>query len=458
MSTGTVRHILSWSWQRWFVLGLLLFFAAVSIAYSAKVVRDKSAIVRWHDQLRHFNDGENAWERYNYPNPPIMALLLRPLVEMSPRAAAFTWYFLKVGMTLLSLYWVFRLVEQPDRAFPPWAKVLTVLLGLRPIMGDLIHGNINLFILFLVVAALYAFHRGRDVLAGVVLALAIACKVTPALFVPYLVWKRAWKSLAGCAAGLVLFFAVVPSCFLGWQKNAEDLNSWAKNMIVPYVVKGQVTPEHNNQSLPGLAYRLLTHSPSFSKYDEHDRYVPLEYHNLVTLDPAVVRWLLKGCMVLFAGVVVWSCRTPTAPRAGWRLAVEFAIVVLGMLLFSERTWKHHCVTLVLPFAVIGYYLAACRPGWLLRGYLIASLAAATLLMFATSTGWTGERGGAQAVRPEDFDLMDRFGKMAQVYGAYVWAYLILLAALVVLLRRRTPDPGAAGQDSAPDMALSASKP
>jgi hypothetical protein len=441
MSTATIRHVLSGSWQRWFVLVLLLFFAALSIKYTIKVLdphSPRSAIDRWYKQLQHMmDDGENPWERYNYPNPPIMALLLRPLLAMRPVAAALTWFYLKVGLTLLALYWVFRLVEQPDRVFPPWAKVLTVLLGLRPIMGDLIHGNINLFILFLVVAALYAFHRGRDVLSGVALALAIACKVTPALFLPYLLWKRSWKALAGCAAGLVLFFGLIPACFLGWQKNADDLNSWVKNMVVPYVLKGQVTSEHNNQSLPGLFYRLGTHSPSFSYY-VNDRYTPLEYHNLVTLDPAVVRLLLKGCMLGFAALVVWSCRTPTVPRGGWRLAAEFGVIVLGMLLFSERTWKHHGVTLVLPFAVLAYYLAACRPGRWLRGYLIGSLAAAALLMFATSTGWLSERGPQAAVRPEDFDVMDRFGKMAQVYGAYVWAYLVLLAALVVVLRQPAP--------------------
>ena len=74
----------------------------------------------------------------------------------------------------------------------------------------------------------------------------------------------------------------------------------------------------------------------------------------------------------------------------------------------------------------------------MRNYLIASLAAATLLMFATSTGWAGERGRPPAVRLEDFDGLDRVGKMAQVYGAYVWAHLILLAALVVLLRQPEP--------------------
>ena len=80
-------------------------------------------------------------------------------------------------------------------------------------------------------------------------------------------------------------------------------------------------------------------------------------------------------MGLFALLVVWVCRTPTTPREGWRLSAEFSIVLLGMLLFSERTWKHHCVTLVLPFAVICYYLATCSPGKGLRVYLIGSLAA-----------------------------------------------------------------------------------
>ena len=48
--------------------------------------------------------------------------------------------------------------------------------------------------------AAYAFTRGWDIAAGLSLALGIACKVTPALFLPYLVWKRAWKTLAATAA------------------------------------------------------------------------------------------------------------------------------------------------------------------------------------------------------------------------------------------------------------------
>jgi hypothetical protein len=420
MSTGRVDRTFA-SPQRWFLAALVIFFVVLSIQYSCKVLdlrsANRSAILRWREQILDLAQGTDIYLRYNYPNPPIMALLLYPLTQLSPLGQSLGWFYLKVGMALLSLWLVFRLVEDPDRPFPAWGKALTVLLSLRPIMGDLTHGNVNLFILLLVVVSLFAFCRGHRFVSGMALALAIACKVTPALFVPYFVWKRAWTALAGCAAGLVLFLWLVPGCFLGMGHNAQLLDSWIERMIMPYVVGGEVTTEHQNQSLPGLLHRLTTHSPSFLDAN----CAPAGYNNVMSLDPSVTRWMVKGCMLLFAGLVVWSCRTPTS-RPGWRLAAEFGLILLGMLLFSERTWKHHCVTLMLPFAVIVYYLAVCRPVGQLRAYLIGSLVAAVLLMASAGTGI--------------IESFDGVGKLAQVYGAYVWAYLVLGAALVVLLRRR----------------------
>jgi hypothetical protein len=413
--------------QRWFVLGLLVFFLVLSAFYTRKVLHGGSALVRWREQLLELEGGGNIYERYVYPNPPIMALLLRPFADRPPLVGALAWFYLKVGMALAALYWVFRLVQGRGAPFPPWAKALVVLLSLRPVMGDLHHGNVNLFILFLVVGGLYAFQRGRPALGGLVLALGIACKVTPALFLPYFLWKRAWRALAGCAVGLLLWVWVVPAGFLGWSENQQLLASWYDKMVEPYVVGGQVTSSHENQSLPGLAVRLLTHSPSFLIYDKAHPDAPPEmlYDNLLALDPAAARWLVKGAGLLFVGLVVWRCRTPAAAR-GWRPAAEFSVVVLGMLLFCERTWKHHCVTLMLPFAVLCYYLAVGRPGRWLRGYLAATLALVALLMAATSTDL-------------DYFWGDDAAKTAQVYGAYVWGYLLLLAALAVLLGR----PGAA---------------
>ena len=160
----------------------------------------------------------------------------------------------------------------------------------------------------------------------------------------------------------------MPAALLGWEHNLKLVDSWTANMVKPFVVDGAVNSEHNNQSLPGLVYRLTTHSPSFVVYvkDAADRdvWTPARWHNFLFLSPAAARWLVKGCMGLFALLIVWSCRTPRAgPGANNpRLAAEFSLIVLGMLLFSERTWKHHCVTLLLPFAVLVRYWRCCGSG------------------------------------------------------------------------------------------------
>ena len=122
--------------------------------------------------------------------------------------------------------------------------------------------------------------------------------------------------------------------------------------------------------------------------------------------------------LLFAAVVVWSCRTGTRERGDWRLAAEYSLIVLGMLLFSERTWKHHCVTLVLPFAVLVYGLAVLRLTGRARRGLIGTLALATLLIASTSAGLFGHDA-------------DGLAKLAQVYGAYVWAHLLLAGAQLI---------------------------
>src|SRR3954447_17308704 len=132
-------------WNRrlggWLLLALILFFVALSVQYALKAAKSDhhSAIQRWREQILGLSEGENIYERYNYPNPPIMALILLPWANLPdwtglpPLVCALAWFYLKVGMTLLALRWVFRMVEVPGHPFPLSAKVLTVLLALRPI-------------------------------------------------------------------------------------------------------------------------------------------------------------------------------------------------------------------------------------------------------------------------------------------------------------------------------------
>jgi alpha-1,2-mannosyltransferase len=475
-------------WQRLFGALLAVIFIAVSIQYSIKVLKPREdgytqgALARWMKQLQDLDDGENIHEKYNYPNPPIMAQILWPLTKLyevheryGPLLASLFWFYLKVGMALLCILWGFRLVETTDQPFPFWAKVLAVALSIRPIIGDLSHGNINIFILFLVMGSLYSFSRGRDLQAGIILALAIACKVTPALLVVYFLWKRSYRVVVGCGLGLVLFFLLLPAGIFalqegslreGWDRNWAALTSWVDGMIVPYLVHGVVTSERENQSLPGILTRLLTRTPSFTDFVDNI-YVPLAYHNIADLSAPTVKRIVQVCQVLFLLLMVWLCRAPVqregeakaTVRQGWRLAAEYSLILVAMLLFSERTWKHHCVTLLLPFTVLSY--ALFRFDWpkMLRAFVGLCLLLTALLMLSTSSikkekivkageqlaamplavGSTAFVGGVESDLTTHLKMYPgTSGRIAQVYGAYGWAFLALIAGLSALLIGQRP--------------------
>ena len=67
-----------------FLIALLLLLVGWSIKYSLKVATPRkdgmtqSAILRWAQQIRAMESGENIHAKYNYPNPPIMPQMLWP--------------------------------------------------------------------------------------------------------------------------------------------------------------------------------------------------------------------------------------------------------------------------------------------------------------------------------------------------------------------------------------------
>jgi alpha-1,2-mannosyltransferase len=416
--------------QLGFVLGLVLLLLVVGWKYHLKVNAQRSAFCRWRNQILELQQGTDLSARFNYPNPPIMAVLLEPLARLPLREGALTWFAVKILCAGLSVWLLLRLASP---VWPGWAWMLVVLAGLPPLVGDLTHGNVNLFVLLVLSGALALFVRGRDSLAGVLLGLAIACKLTPLLFVPYFAWKRCWRVLGGVVLGLVLFLypGVVPSLRLGWEHNQRQLVSWYGVLVEPYLVDGKVTSEHDNQSLPGLLTRQLSRQPSFEVWDwEQSRMVPLRFDNWLELSALHIKRLTQIGLVLFVLLVVMVCRSCTQPeqRAGPWLAAEFAIILLGMLLFSERTWKHHAVTLVLPLAVVVGQLAGGRLSLWRQRSLAILLGVVMVLITLPSLGSAGS-GARQG-------LQLGLGDLAMVYGAFTWAFVLLLVGQVLVLTAR----------------------
>ncbi len=328
----------------------LLWVTVIVIAaafYYPKAADNRSAFVRWRPQVLKFWEGVNIYDKYYFPNPPILPITLGPLMVLPPVSGAMVWFAIKVALTSMSLVLCLQIVKPRDRPFPPFFQSAVLVMSLRPILGDLHHGNINLLILFLIVAMFHAWRHGYDALGGLLLGLAISYKVTPALFIFYFAYKRSWRMVGFTFVGLALFLLALPSLIVGPEFNLQCLQMWWHRMLTPFLVEGSTSPQEINQSLMGVLTRLFTEiTPGTNRYDLH-----LDV-NLVSWPPNLVSYLIKALAVGLVGLLAFFCRTRISDRRDPRLLGEVALVVLTMLFVSERSWKHHFVTLLLPYTYL----------------------------------------------------------------------------------------------------------
>jgi alpha-1,2-mannosyltransferase len=428
----------------WVVWGLVMIGAAV--AYAWKAADSRSAFVRWRHQILELPAGVNIWDKYYFPNPPILPLMLYPLMVLPPMAGALAWFVLKVAMTAWCTRTLLRMVRgHDDRPIQWFGLALVLLLSLRPILSDLQHGNINILILFLIVASLAAWRRGRDGWAGMALGLAIATKVTPALFVPYFLYKRSWRMAASSLAGVALFLLVVPSVVLGPAFNMKCLLEWREHIISPFV-EGPVihSMQEVNQSMVGVLTRLLTESGEVGLHGYGGTELDL---NVLAINreraALAIKTLAVGLVLLGAAL----CRTKIARRDDPRMLGEFALVVLTMLFVSERSWKHHYVTILLPLVYLVYRMCRAPLSVAARAGLAGALALSASLMATTSS----EVGGLFADGKGD--------QIALFFGLYFWSGVVLYLATarrVVVERDRPHGPPAS--ISAPHVSAAVERP
>lgn len=409
----------------------LLVALVVGVYYVGVKGPKRSAFVRWQPQIQAMMHGADVYTQFGFPTPPVMAIILYPIGEIEiPRLAdrktevgMALWLFLKVGMTLVALHWLLLQQWQAWKVRPPNSvAVLALLAAATPIIADLMHGNINLWILFLVVAAWTAFGTGRRWLAGFILSLAVACKVTPALLILYFFWKREWKTTTAAVVGLAFWLFVFPVYWVGWERNLYLLDRWSGLMLRPYLAESRAERDVRNQSLAGLFQRMTSPpNPEISSDSGAEEALRVDPPiNVTDLSPDAARWIWRGIVGISMLGLWWVTRRPTAATDRRWLEHEFALVLLAMLLLSERSWKHHYVT-ILPSFVALISWTAQRPGaGFARSSIIAFSATAAGLIVLTSQDFLGTIAGDHAV------------EMMQAYGAYTVSALLLVACHIIV--------------------------
>jgi len=194
--------------SKWTVrLGIaaLLIVAAVAFGARAKgqmydfnVYLTAGARVVAGETLYRAEDGH--WQ---YKYLPAFAFVIAPLSLLPPVVARAIWFALSIG--LLILFINRALVLLPDRRMIARVLVgLTVLAMGKFYVREVGLGQANLLLAVLVLVALDAGRRGRDTLAGVLLAAATIVKPYAIIFLPYLVARRRTRTAAWFVGGMAV--------------------------------------------------------------------------------------------------------------------------------------------------------------------------------------------------------------------------------------------------------------
>lgn len=247
-------------------------------------------------------DARDPATGYPFTYPPIAAVLMVPLALVPDVVAAALWTGASAACLTAGLLLVARAAGWDVR---PWLVGLLACgsLALEPVWQNLTFGQINTLVMFAVLLDL--LRPGRRT-AGVLVGLAAAVKLTPLIFVVFLVLigrgRAAARALATFALAAVLGLVVMPGAAVEY---------WTHRLFDP----SRVGPPElaHNQSVSGMLARILG-------------------------APSTEGWLLVAVPVTLATLVV--------AVVWWRRGDELLAVglaAMAMLLASPVTWSHHWV-------------------------------------------------------------------------------------------------------------------
>lgn len=283
---------------------------------------------------------------FNYP--PFTALVLAPFALLPASALAILWISAKVLILLAVVWRTLDLLDvEPLRRWPAALLATLAVLLTDPVTQDIQVSNINIFLL-LAFPDLTLPTRSRW--KGIGVGLAMGAKITPALFVVYLLLTRQYRAARNAAITFVgtvaLGLLILPAESLRYWTSAL----WDTSRVFP------VPAFTGNLSLHGVLLRALGAN---------------------SIGDAV--WLVLAIATVVGGIAV----AVGLHRRGDDLAGVLVCALL-MVLASPISWSHHWVWCV-PVIVAGWvhaWRAGSTVAWILTGTAVL-MCYARLYIFAT---------------------------------------------------------------------------
>jgi hypothetical protein len=308
----------------------------------------------WYATGRHVLRGDEIYflraGKYDFMYPPPCALFLA-VASLFGQGGLI---LLLVTINCVAWFYSAKLsahLAGGDQATTLWLYLIPSLTVIVYVWSSYHLGQSNLVLLALMLGALIALRGKRELLAGALIAVAAAVKAFPVLALIYLIYRRYWRASVSLVGALAFLLLVLPAPFRGVEGAWRDLGKWSAGMLKYSEASVGQRPMRSytwkNQSLVGVTNRLLRHVDADAASAPHE---PV-YVNFADLGFPVVNAIIIG-IALTLGVVFIAVLPRREMRTAQSDAIEFALLLLLILMITPLSFGYFYCWLMLPFAVV----------------------------------------------------------------------------------------------------------
>ncbi len=272
--------------------------------------------------------------------PPAFAFVMLPFVAVPLGVAIFVWYLITLACTVLCC-WLSETLAV--RLFPGpwpekqriWFRTVSIFLSLKFILAVYEDQAYDLLILPLTLYGILALVDRQNLRGAASLAVAAAMKVTPLIFLPYLLFKRRFLA-AGVFVVMLIAVSFLPDVFFTPQGAPHGyFVTWMREVAAPGLFENTAGTKLAfwdganpfNLSLRGVIAMAVDQTA----YQAHFAII------------------LRIVQIVFVAVVGGLFLM----AIGWELIpIEGSLLIIAMLMLSPMSGRGHFVTLILPYYVL----------------------------------------------------------------------------------------------------------
>jgi len=263
----------------------------------------------------------------SYSYPPIDLLLFVPFTFFPFQAAEVFWTAINIGLLVVSLFYLTKIFSV--KFFSRINMLLSSLVFIAfPTKFTLGMGQLNIFVLGLIVYGLWLMKKKNLYKAGFVFGAALSVKFSPIFLLFYFLFNFNRKVMYGFMLAVVVTI-ILTILFVPYQTYSYYIFK-----ILPNFVLSSWKLEYYNQSLSGAVGRSFG-TGAFS---------------------GILKTIIA--LVCIVGSFIVIIRNKQKDRLTFMMKI--GILISLSLLFNTFSWQHHFVWMIIPFYASIFYLRSLK--------------------------------------------------------------------------------------------------